>query len=355
MLEQISYLGENNMAAALPFVAAATIGGSLFGRNKGGSPGGQSSSSASHQESGFNTLPPEVQNAYLNQYLPSIQQQFHTRYSAPPLGQAQGGPFGSQALQELQNYSNSTGGVFGNGTGVSPLGAVEPFNPYQQQAIQAFGGGLSGLQNELPGYQNLYNKNVLEPELANLEDQRQQALNAMRSNQLLRTGGLNAFSNSAFGTQLAGLEDIASKARLNARAGAFAGAQNLRRMTLQDMLNAGGAIQEQNQSLLNVLQPYLQQTTPGAMNQNFAQGLSAFPGSTISDSSSSGTVTNPTAGKPNLWARIGAAGQALGGFGQVAQGFGGFGGGGGFNAHAQPYTGGNQGVAGMTQSGQRYF
>ena len=116
---------------------------------------------------------------------------------------------------------------------------------------------------------------MLEPELANIGHQHAQLQNQLKSNQL-QNGGVNAFSNSAFGTQLSGLEDIASRARLNARANAFQGGQNLRRMTLHDMLNAGNQVQGQNQNMLNYLQPQLQQTTP----QGFAQGLAAFPQST---------------------------------------------------------------------------
>jgi hypothetical protein len=249
------------------------------------------------------------------------------------MGEALGGQFGSQALKQLQDYSNLNGGIFGGGTGVSPLGAVEPFNQQQQNALQSFGSGLSGLQNELPGYQNLYNQNVLDPELANIDRLHQQGQNQLRSNQLLGTGGQNAFSNSAFGTQLAGLQDTASRLRMDARAGAFQGGQNLRRQTLQDMLNSGGAIQNQNQSLLNYLQPQLQQATPQAQSQNFAAGLSQFPQTQIS----SGQASNPNPGTPNFWSKLGGGAQAAlgvgqtlggsGGFGGFGNGFGGFGGG----------------------------
>ena len=102
------------VAQFLPLaLGAATLAGSLFGGNKGGR--------GEQHTSGFGALPQQVQQAYLNQYLPSIQKQF-SRPNGLPLGEAMGGQFGSQALQELQNYSNQTGGIFPGTTGVSPLG-----------------------------------------------------------------------------------------------------------------------------------------------------------------------------------------------------------------------------------------
>lgn len=287
-----------------PIIAAtAAVAGNLFGKKKGARPELQQNSS----QSGFAALPPEIQQAYLQRYLPAIQAQFKNP-NGLPLGPAETGHFASRGLQQLQNHSNQIGGLFPGTTNVSPLGGVEPFNPLQEQALNSFGGGLSGLQEELPGYQSFYNENVLDPELAELERQQGLTKNNFWDKYNLygaQQGRAPNVTNATLGSQLAGLEDIASQRRLQARTNAFQGGQQLRRQTLQDMLTAGSAIQQQGQSLLDYLQPHLMQTTP----QGFAAGLAQIPTSSVSQ----GTHTGAIAGKPNAWAKIGAAGEtALG-------------------------------------------
>jgi len=239
-----------------------------------------------------------------------------------PLGQAPTGPFASQGLQELQAHSNQVGGLFGNqGTGVNPLGAVEPFNQFQQNALSSLGGGLSGLQNELPGYQNLYNENILNPQLAEIDRQL-----GMGNNRLLGrkagSGNLGVLGSSAIGTQLSELQDSANRLKLNARKHAFQGGLGLRNQTLQDMLRAGGTIQNQNQNTLGAIYPQIQQTLPQNRLAQLGQGLSGFPGS----STTTGTSMGATPGQPGLLSNILGIGKTALGLGQ---GLGIFGGGGG--------------------------
>ncbi len=301
-------------------LVGASIGGRLGGGNKGGSNGQASPQGVggSSSTSGFGALPPEVQQAFLQQYLPQLQAQTQGKYQGTPMGQAETGPFASQGLQQLQQYSNHNGGIFGNGTGVNPIGTVEPFNQYQQNALTQAGGGIQGLKEQLPGYQDLWNENVLNPQLQEMDYQ-----NALKQHQLLSSkagnGNLGAFSSSALGTQLAQQQQDANRLKLNARAEGFQGAQQLRNQTLQEMLGAGNMIQGQNQQSLNALQPQLQQATPGAQLSRFQQGLNAFPNSSTSMGYG---AANP--GTPNLASQIGNIGTALYGAGQQLglQGFG---------------------------------
>ena len=296
----------------------AGILGGLFGGDEGGSPGGSSSIQ------GFAALPPEVKDAWLKQYLPQLLKQYNAKFQGTPLGQAPTGPFASQGLQELQQHSNSIGGLFGGGTGVNPLGHVEPFNQFQQNALGSMGGGLAGLQNELPGYQNLYNENVLNPQLEHIQKQEDMLQGGLR--------GRNAASGNLFGagstankTQIAALQEQANQARSQARSQSFQGGINLRNQTLQQMLGAGSAIQGQGQQSLNALQPQLQQTAPGTRLNTFGQGLNMFPQSNTMNQ------TGAVAAQPNFMSKLGGAGlQGLGIMGGMGGGgMGGMFGGGG--------------------------
>ena len=130
-------------------LGAAALGGALFGKNK--------STPQQTGASGLAAAHPEVQHAYLAGLLPEAWQQFSGgNFQGTPMGQAPTGPWGSQAEQELQNYSNQNGGIFAGGTGVHPLGAVEPFNPYQQNALSQFGQGYGNFQQNQDQYMNPY-------------------------------------------------------------------------------------------------------------------------------------------------------------------------------------------------------
>lgn len=116
----------------------ASMGSSLLG----GLFGDDEPTAMPTQQTGFAALPPEVQKAYLNLYLPEVLNQFQGKYYGMPMGQAPTGPFSSQELQNLQRYSNAVGGIFGGGTGVNPIGQVEPFSMPQMHALNSLGAGL---------------------------------------------------------------------------------------------------------------------------------------------------------------------------------------------------------------------
>ena len=121
-------------------LAAAALGGALFGKNK--------QIPQQTGASGLAAAPPQVGHAYLEGLLPGAWQQFANQYQGTPMGQAPTGPFASQGLQELQGYSNQNGGIFGGGTGVNPLGMVEPFNGIQQNALSRFGMGYQDFSRQ---------------------------------------------------------------------------------------------------------------------------------------------------------------------------------------------------------------
>lgn len=288
-----------SIASALPIISGgASLIGGLFGEDEGGqaSPTGVGGS-----QSGFAALPPQVQQAFLQQYLPQLLQQNQGKLQTVPLGEAPQGPFGSQGLQQLQNYSYAHGGLFNGTEGVNPLGHVEPLNQFQQGALGSFGGGLSGLQQELPGYQDLYNQNVRDPQLREIERQQQQAQNGLLGANA-RSGNLGAFGSSALGTQIAELQNHYNQYKDQAQIGAFQGANNLRNQTLQQMLNAGNQVQQQGQQSLNAVQPYLQQNLPQQRLQQFAQGLNQFPVGQVSQ--------GQTPSQPNTLSKIGGVGTA---------------------------------------------
>lgn len=302
---------------AVPLIAgAAAVGGGLFGKNKGQNPGG--STNQSQSVSGFEALPGEVKNAYLKQYLPDILQQYQGKISATPLGQAETGPFASLGLQQLQNYSNQNGGIFNGTTGVNPLGAIEPFNEYQKSALASLGGGLEGLQQQLPGYMNPYSDIV-----GNEINRQAQIGQSNLKNQFTQQAGLGGLSSSAFGTALSGNEEARQRLQNENQYNNYNQALNLRRQTLGEMLQAGGAIQQQGQASLDYLSPYLQGTTPQARSGMLAQQLGMIPGSQVSNST--GNQWGANAGRPDFMSRLGGAGLTTLGIGQ-GLGLSGFGG-----------------------------
>lgn len=80
------------------------LGSVLGNKNKGAEP----------SKSGFAALPKEVQNAYLDTYLPDVLEQYKQPFQAIPMARVEdtGDPFQSQALLDLQQYSDDIGGLF---------------------------------------------------------------------------------------------------------------------------------------------------------------------------------------------------------------------------------------------------
>ncbi len=306
--------------AVLPLAGAALAGGAALSALGGGRKGARPAQSQSESKGGFQTYPEELRNAYLKQFLPQALAQSQGPYQSTPMGQADTGPFASQGLQQLQQYFNQNGSPFAGGNGAQPLGVVEPFHPYQIQALtqlaQGAGtgsGNSAELGAELAPYQNLYNENVLNPTLESIERQRQIALSGAGSQ---NTGNLGAQNSSAYGTYLGQLQNDYNNMQRGAQAEGFQSALGLRqqgigekRQSLMDLLNSGTAIQEHNQQYLNYLQPQLQAALPQNRTANLGQMLNMIPGESPT---SSGTSTGEVAGKPNAAARWGAGLQALG-------------------------------------------
>lgn len=169
--------------------AIASLGSALFG---GGSKGGKPQQSM--QQSGWQTLPKEVQNAYLQNYLPQV-----------------------------KNYGTS-----------------RP-NQYTQQAIQGYGGGLAGIMQSLPEYKSIFDQNTVQPTLDEIQRQVDMQKNAFRAD--AARSGLGSLLNSNSAIQLSEMQNNAD--RLKAQQIADFNrentlqALNLRGQTLSELLYAG--------------------------------------------------------------------------------------------------------------------
>lgn len=87
-------------------LAGAGIAGSLFGGKK----------QKAQPTSGFATLPKPVQDAFLKTYLPDVLSQYDAPFQAIPMNRVAApdpnDPFASRGLYDLQQYSDSIGGLF---------------------------------------------------------------------------------------------------------------------------------------------------------------------------------------------------------------------------------------------------
>ncbi len=119
--------------------AGGSLLGGLFGKKKGEAP--------ATQVQGFAALPKEVQNAWLQTYLPQVLEQNKKTYEAPPMMRAptQAGIFDSQGLADLQRYSDSiapSGGLFPyKDPNAAP---VAPPAPVAAAPAPVVGGGANG-------------------------------------------------------------------------------------------------------------------------------------------------------------------------------------------------------------------
>jgi len=309
----------NSLVGSLPVVGSLLSG--FAGKNEQQAP--QPYGTTSSSEAGFKTMPKELQEAYLKQYLPQILAQSTGPYNAGPMGQAATGPYAPQGLQQLQQHYNQYGSPFAGNGGAMPLGAVEPFHPYQTQAFGQIEGASNapGLESQLRPYMDLYNKYVLSPTLERNKRERAEVENALLGR---GQGNLGYFGSSALGTQRAQLEKNYGQLEQEAQAEALQNALGLRRQGLGDLLAAGGAIQEHGQQYLNALQPQMQAALPQNRTSALGQQLGLIPGA--SQSSTSTGYHQPEA-KPNAAMRWGGALQSLGslfqGGGPMANAFGG--------------------------------
>lgn len=83
----------------------ASLAAGAFGKKK---------AKASTSKKGFAALPEEVQQVFLETYLPGIKQQYAKQYQPPPMKRVNrpSSVFDSQGLYDLQQYSDAAGGLF---------------------------------------------------------------------------------------------------------------------------------------------------------------------------------------------------------------------------------------------------
>lgn len=187
------------------------LGGSLLG----GLFGKKSKPATQSSNSGFSALPPQVQQAYLQQFLPGAQQWYNN------------GP-----------------------------------SQYQKQAMSSLGGGLESLQAELPQYQNQYRGAVTD------EVVKQMQLDAQGERDRIMMGagsnGLGGLFSSALTKQLDGLNNntlnrIGSYRAYSEDQG-YNQALDLRRQTLADMLAASNMPYERMSQFGSLLGQFPQST-----------------------------------------------------------------------------------------------
>jgi hypothetical protein len=204
----------------LPLVGSVVSG--LFGG------GGRSSKPAqSTAQSGWQNLPPQVQQAYLQQYLPAAQNYF------------------SQAP-----------------------------NQYEQQLQQMQGGGIKQLEEDLPDYQKFFAQANAQPTLEEIQRQADMQKNVLQG-QAARSG-LGGLLNSNVAGQLSELQNNAD--RLKAQYSAqfnrenTQNALNLRAQTLQELMNAGNQDYNKLSQFAGLLGSF-----PGGSTQTSVGGTVAGP------------------------------------------------------------------------------
>lgn len=132
------------------------IGGSLLG----GLFGDEDEGAAPAQSvSGFAALPYDVQQAYLQKFVPD----------------------------SLWLYKNDN-------------------NPYEGQVMNSLGGGITSFKNELPQYMNPYQSAVTNDVFSRMQQEGDIAKSRALGQTAVR-GGVGAFGSSALGTQLAGIDN----------------------------------------------------------------------------------------------------------------------------------------------------
>src|SRR6267154_224392 len=207
--------------------AATTAVGSYFGGRTGGAAGNAAGNAivsmiggkkGKQETSSYQNIPPELLQAWMGTYVPAA-----------------------------TNWYNSGS------------------NEYQKQATASYGGGLAGLEQELPGYQKFYDDNLSNRYLRQLEDDS----NLEREKIRARYAGRGGLNNTSVAAELGLLE----KNKLNRvadykhdmAAENFDKAVGLRRQTLADLMTAG----DQPRQHIDQLGALLQRFPTGATGQNY--------------------------------------------------------------------------------------
>lgn len=264
----------------------------------GGSDASPSSSQSSSQSTtGYQALPQQAQSAYNNYF--NLVNNLGTQN---PLATPSGGfskynanpssPFTSQGLLSLQAANPNTP--------MNPSGYIEPFNQYQQNALQQLA-NPNYSQANLAQYENPFQQQVMNTTLQQM--QRNNAMNQSNITDQMNASNPLVLGNSALGTEYALNNQLTNQnigqAQANLGYQGYNSALNLYNQALSNMLGAGNTIQAQNQSLLNIANPasYTQaqyQTQPGYVQAAaLAPLFSAFPSSGQSSSQSTSIGATP--------------------------------------------------------------
>ena len=249
------------MALGLGALAAGVgLAGTLFGGQKGNAPSHSSSSA-----SGYAALPPEVQKLWLDY------------------------------AKQLEQYQG------GNNQGLR----TEPLNPYQQQALEAYGNpdySQQGLAPYTQPYQHILDR---------INERYDTELAQQRGNFAANNSG-KGFYNSGAQRNANMLNESRKRSLAEAEADITNQALNLRNQTLGQQFNAGAT-----------LRGYNQENLPYELNNRYAGLLNQFPQSQTTQSSQSGDTR-----RPNRLSQLGSLGLAVaggqfgqeGGFGQKGSG-----------------------------------
>lgn len=145
--------------------------------------------------------------------------------------------------QETTSYQNIPPEFLQAWTGSYLPGVMNLYNSgpneYQKKAIASYGGGIEGLEQELPRYQKFYEDNLSKKYLRELEDES----NAAREAILDRYAGRGGMNNTYVAQELALLEknkqNRIADYKHDLAVENFDKATNLRRQTLADLMTAG--------------------------------------------------------------------------------------------------------------------
>lgn len=200
--------------------ALATLGSGLFGgKSKGATPKQATS------QSGFAAIPKQVQDAYLNQYLPQV------------LAYNKAGP-----------------------------------NQFTQQAMQGYGGGIQGIIDSLGQYKSVFDQNTTQPTLD--EIQRQADIQKNQLNARAAGSGLGGLLNSNTAIQLGELQNNTDRLKSQYTADFnrenTLNALNLRSQTLSELMRAGDQQYDQLSKLANLLSPFLNGSTSKEVGEKAA-------------------------------------------------------------------------------------
>lgn len=274
-------------------LGGALLGGALLGGKRGGS------GTPATQVTGIAAMPPEFQklfatyvNAANNFALNDQSANRLSMYNEPnPM-------FRSAGLTALQESRGNQG--------VLPIGVIEPFNQYQANALTKLGEG-NVLSDVLMNYINPFQNQVTNRAIEGVNRQYDIANSQLRDQ--INAVNPRVFGNSATATQLALQEEARNRtigdllARLNYQG--YNEGTNLRDRVLSQMLNAGGAIQSQNQSMLQAASG--RGVASSSPEYGRLQALGALLGVLPNSSSSTGGVPR----EPSNLSKLSGLGLAL--------------------------------------------